>query len=144
MVLREDAHVVPRGRESLLYPGVPAEPGPAPIRFCYASDGRVAVSDAAPLPDGRILLVHRRLGFDPVFTTILSVADPADIGKDAVLRSRTIGRVPVPLAENYEGAAVSVEGGRTFLRSEEHTSELQSLMRISYAVLCLQKQKNNM
>src|SRR3546814_1269917 len=29
-------------------------------------------------------------------------------------------------------------------RSEEHTSELQSLMRISYAVLCLKKkQKNN-
>src|SRR3546814_4704202 len=27
------------------------------------------------------------------------------------------------------------------LRSEEHTSELQSLMRISYAVLCLQKKK---
>src|SRR3546814_3088559 len=28
-------------------------------------------------------------------------------------------------------------------RSEEHTSELQSLMRISYAVFCLQKQKND-
>src|SRR3546814_8004739 len=28
-------------------------------------------------------------------------------------------------------------------RSEEHTSELQSLMRISYAVLCLNKKKNN-
>src|SRR3546814_954233 len=28
------------------------------------------------------------------------------------------------------------------LRSEEHTSELQSLMRISYAVFCLQKKKN--
>src|SRR3546814_10498892 len=28
------------------------------------------------------------------------------------------------------------------LRSEEHTSELQSLMRISYAVFCLQKTKN--
>src|SRR3546814_3350647 len=27
-------------------------------------------------------------------------------------------------------------------RSEEHTSELQSLMRISYAVLCLKKQKS--
>src|SRR3546814_9400514 len=27
-------------------------------------------------------------------------------------------------------------------RSEEHTSELQSLMRISYAVFCLQKKKN--
>src|SRR3546814_6080482 len=29
------------------------------------------------------------------------------------------------------------------LRSEEHTSELQSLMRISYAVFCLKKQNNN-
>src|SRR3546814_2415940 len=31
-------------------------------------------------------------------------------------------------------------GGRE--RSEEHTSELQSLMRISYAVFCLKKKKN--
>src|SRR3546814_2089737 len=29
-----------------------------------------------------------------------------------------------------------------FRRSEEHTSELQSLMRISYAVFCLKKKKN--
>src|SRR3546814_3799673 len=28
-------------------------------------------------------------------------------------------------------------------RSEEHTSELQSLMRIPYAVICLKKKKNN-
>src|SRR3546814_8889222 len=38
-------------------------------------------------------------------------------------------------------------GGRTKLRtvktrSEEHTSELQSLMRISYAVFCLKKKKH--
>src|SRR3546814_3433127 len=30
---------------------------------------------------------------------------------------------------------------RTAVRSEEHTSELQSLMRISYAVFCLKKKK---
>src|SRR3546814_10578021 len=29
------------------------------------------------------------------------------------------------------------------IRSEEHTSELQSLMRISYAVFCLKKKKND-
>src|SRR3546814_3697296 len=34
-----------------------------------------------------------------------------------------------------------VEGGNE--RSEEHTSELQSLMRISYAVFCLKKKKQN-
>src|SRR3546814_9249895 len=32
---------------------------------------------------------------------------------------------------------------RHHLRSEEHTSELQSLMRISYAVFCLKKQTKN-
>src|SRR3546814_5970951 len=37
----------------------------------------------------------------------------------------------------YFDAAVSL------LRSEEHTSELQSLMRISYAVFCLKKKKQN-
>src|SRR3546814_5941265 len=35
-------------------------------------------------------------------------------------------------------AAIHIAG-----RSEEHTSELQSLMRISYAVFCLKKKKKN-
>src|SRR3546814_5475268 len=34
------------------------------------------------------------------------------------------------------------DGARNLHRSEEHTSELQSLMRISYAVFCLKKKKN--
>src|SRR3546814_4692263 len=33
------------------------------------------------------------------------------------------------------------KGDRVAIRSEEHTSELQSLMRISYAVFCLKKKK---
>src|SRR3546814_3707813 len=33
-------------------------------------------------------------------------------------------------------------GQATLYRSEEHTSELQSLMRISYAVFCLKKKNN--
>src|SRR3546814_13473605 len=36
---------------------------------------------------------------------------------------------------------VDVPPGMEELRSEEHTSELQSLMRISYAVFCLKKKK---
>src|SRR3546814_2749605 len=35
-------------------------------------------------------------------------------------------------------------GRRGRVRSEEHTSELQSLMRISYAVFCLQKKKKKL
>src|SRR3546814_3419125 len=37
------------------------------------------------------------------------------------------------------GAAIGQEAVRCSPRSEEHTSELQSLMRISYAVFCLKK-----
>src|SRR3546814_4466070 len=36
----------------------------------------------------------------------------------------------------------TLDQGR-WVRSEEHTSELQSLMRISYAVFCLKKKKDN-
>src|SRR3546814_9556943 len=38
-----------------------------------------------------------------------------------------------------EGEPIQVRPGRPLQRSEEHTSELQSLMRISYAVFCLKK-----
>src|SRR3546814_1995183 len=38
-------------------------------------------------------------------------------------------------------AVISVDPTRRRTRSEEHTSELQSLMRISYAVFCLQKKQ---
>src|SRR3546814_6505962 len=42
---------------------------------------------------------------------------------------------------SYNGLASDLEEGARMARarSEEHTSELQSLMRISYAVFCLQK-----
>src|SRR3546814_9398840 len=41
------------------------------------------------------------------------------------------------------GAATGAVGATGTVRSEEHTSELQSLMRISYAVFCLKKKKNH-
>src|SRR3546814_1134001 len=45
------------------------------------------------------------------------------------------------LGLDVDGAARQSE---RFARSEEHTSELQSLMRISYAVFCLKKKKQKM
>src|SRR3546814_691242 len=56
------------------------------------------------------------------------------------LLAETLGRRARQLyvAEVYRRAARTIG---TDVRSDEHTSELQSLMRISYAVLCLQKHK---
>src|SRR3546814_6679050 len=42
----------------------------------------------------------------------------------------------------FECSIVHCDERFEFNRSEEHTSELQSLMRISYAVFCLKKKKN--
>src|SRR3546814_5421467 len=59
---------------------------------------------------------------------------PVDLGRNAAVRH------PI------ETSASGVDLGDRMLwrvigRSEEHTSELQSLMRISYAVFCLKKKK---
>src|SRR3546814_4973917 len=44
----------------------------------------------------------------------------------------------------HHGQGQRADGaGSQGMRSEEHTSELQSLMRISYAVFCLKKKKRN-
>src|SRR3546814_6409958 len=44
--------------------------------------------------------------------------------------------------DSYEKAFQACPNLQAGSRSEEHTSELQSLMRISYAVFCLKKKKN--
>src|SRR3546814_9136016 len=74
------------------------------------------------------------LGLDPV------EARPAAVSKDGwrdmpdaqFLQDQVFIRVPSLHAGDHHTPGVQ--------RSEEHTSELQSLMRISYAVYCLQKQ----
>src|SRR3546814_2215596 len=64
---------------------------------------------------------------------------------------RAIAGAPLPLADaraagiDFVLVREQTEGlfaARGKTRSEEHTSELQSLMRISYAVFCLKKKKN--
>src|SRR3546814_8912622 len=49
-------------------------------------------------------------------------------------------QVPAVVWQTYGG---DILGMRTVVRSEEHTSELQSLMRNSYAVFCLKKKKTD-
>src|SRR3546814_10049225 len=63
-------------------------------------------------------------------------------------RGREIAAVSGPVDEglvdrHLPETIVDVVIGFRALRSEEHTSELQSLMRISYAVFCLKKKKQN-
>src|SRR3546814_7559663 len=66
--------------------------------------------------------------------------DGTDCGFEGINRydvAHAAGEIP----RKIDRIILLADDHRTF-RSEEHTSELQSLMRISYAVFCLKKKKN--
>src|SRR3546814_1727491 len=62
--------------------------------------------------------------------------DPNQFGAYVMQAQLALGRGDVDEAERLARLAARVEP-----RSEEHTSELQSLMRTTYAVFCLKKKK---
>src|SRR3546814_10474706 len=80
--------------------------------------------ESRPGEGGRSVLVRRRA--DGTITEL--------VGGDANVRTAV---------HEYGGGAWWVHEGAVWYRSEEHTSELQSLMRISYAVFCLTKKNTN-
>src|SRR3546814_8063763 len=73
---------------------------------------------------------------------------PATFGSESsskkeVVASATPARKPTRLVQGQVYSYIK-DGVRHYTsRSEEHTSELQSLMRISYAVFCLKKNKKH-
>src|SRR3546814_6713479 len=90
------------------------------------------------------------------------IEEPADFQIDSYAKFRLVdGVIPALLRirdAGYQFVMVSNQDGlgttsfpredfdgpqALLLRSEEHTSELQSLMRSSYAVFCLKKKKKN-
>src|SRR3546814_7410225 len=97
------------------------------IRAAHLADGgrphcSVVRRRLAGRPDGLGQLLYHHYG----------AGDP----RSAVAR---LAHAPLPPgATNYSNLI-----GRAAARSEEHTSELQSLMRISYAVFCLKKTTKN-
>src|SRR3546814_2349679 len=91
-------------------------------------------------------LVHA--GF---FETVLGVALFRLLRGHAKMRGQTLDvrrlgmnvRIGAAVARALQAVVLNFPHGSAFSpdRSEEHTSELQSLMRISYAVFCLKKTK---
>src|SRR3546814_7337290 len=78
-------------------------------------------------------------GLRTVCRVHVSKSEPADLRAAKWKARREAGpsfsAIPPPAYETRAPIAL--------IRSEEHTSELQSLMRISYAVFCLKKKKTN-
>src|SRR3546814_4232530 len=103
---------------------------PFPYTPLFRSMGRNTwESLGRPLPGRPNLVVSRNAGYQPQGATAYPSLEAA-------------------LAACASSGKVCVIGGEQLFRhaldrSEEHTSELQSLMRISYAVFCLKKKKQH-
>src|SRR3546814_8244424 len=84
-----------------------------------------------------LLGYHQSVATGVGFIALAGVAAEFGVVMLIYLRHALGDRGPDPSAEQVAEAVR--EGALLRVRSEEHTSELQSLMRISYAVFCLNK-----
>src|SRR3546814_7306542 len=91
----------------------------------------------------RFLLDRHSIQYDLPIAYFYCVAGQADNTLD-VIAALTPGRDYDDVSALGQTAQQpTFYRGQNMERSEEHTSELQSLMRISYAVFCLKKKNNN-
>src|SRR3546814_977649 len=124
---------------------VPATPGtsawPPSLPSVPTSRATRVTSAAKPLSWSTIVLrVSLSCAISPCASTaILRARSPlaTEVATSAMLRTWVVRFEAIELTLSVRSFQVPATPGTA--RSEEHTSELQSLMRISYAVFCLKK-----
>lgn len=97
-----------RTHQAVLFSGDPVEEAKS-VRFTFVGDAQFSPTDAAALPDGRILILMRRFvwPFPLRFVGRIMIADPADIRPGREWHGKTVARLSVPLpVDNYEGMAI--------------------------------------
>lgn len=109
LILSEAAAGPIGGTDALLFAGDPVSPQtPLPLRFSYLPGDMGRPTEAATLPDGRVLILHRRLSLTEGFVSTLAIADPAAITPGQLWQAREIGRfAPPTITENFEGMAIT-------------------------------------
>jgi hypothetical protein len=93
--------------EGLLFPGDPLGPG-QPLAFRFAAPADYDPVDAAQLPDGRVLILLRRVEYavPARFDTAIALADPRGIRAGETWRAQVIQRMAGGIfADNFEGIA---------------------------------------
>lgn len=123
------------GFEALSFRGEPTGAGTRWHRFRFVPPAGFRVTDAATLPDGRVLVLTRRASLPEMFTARLQVIDSKAIRPGAILRGRTIAAFEGDvLHDNMEALAVVRQGQRTILwiASDDNQSMLQQTLLLKF------------
>jgi hypothetical protein len=123
--------------EALLFDGDPSRPGTRAVRMRYAKPRGYRTTDAALLPDGRILVHNRRVAFLEGVSAKLSLVDISRAGAGAVLRGVELADFHRPInVDNMEALSVTREGRRTivWIASDDNYSPLQQTLLLKFAL----------
>lgn len=100
----------------LLFDRDPTDPSARVVPMRYRPPDGYRPTDAAMLPDGRMLVVNRRFSLPFSFAAIVTLVQPFAEKSGLVLSGRpVIWLTQPPTADNFEGIAVSQREGRTFV-----------------------------
>ena len=122
---------------AIQFSGDPVEPGTSQFPFRYRPAQGYRITDGAQLPDGRLLLLERRIGFPEGFTAKLLILDPAKLMRDATVAGEVIATLKPPLlVDNMEGLAITQEQGRTivWLVSDNNFNAIQRTLLMKFAL----------
>lgn len=94
----------------------PTDPGAVVDRFTYRPPDGYQPTDAAELPDGRLIVLNRALTLRGGFTAKLSLVDARAAVTDTRLKAPVIATFADPVIhDNFEGVAVTREGAATIV-----------------------------
>lgn len=101
--------------DAVLFDGDPALPETPAVRLRYRRPEGFRPTDAALLPDGRILILNRRFAWLRLSARLV-VADPTGLAAGGTIEGREVATLESPLnVDNMEALAVTIENGRTIL-----------------------------
>lgn len=102
-------------RDAILFAGDPAVPGTPALSLHYRRPPGFRPTDAALLPDGRILILNRRFAWLRLSARLL-VADVRGLPAGATIEGQEVATLEAPLViDNMEGLSVTQENGRTIV-----------------------------
>lgn len=128
IVISED-YPGPNGSiEALLFPGDPIRNGKRSLRFYYKPPKGFSATDAAQLPDGRILVLNRYFSVFDGVAAALVIFDPLEIQAGQIVPGRLVAMLAPPLnIDNMEALSVEQRDGRTivWIASDDNFNPLQ-------------------